>query len=56
MAKHTSAHPGFKSVAKSIQKEGYSKEEAGAILAAKTRGASKAAHKSNPRLGRVKGK
>lgn len=49
------AHPGFKSVQKSIQKEGYSKEQAGAILASKTRNASKAAHKANPRLNRVKG-
>lgn len=49
------AHPGFKSVQKPIQKEGYSKEAAGAILASKTRHASKAAHKANPRLNRVKG-
>ena len=49
------AHPGFKAVQKSIQKQGYSKEQAGAILASKTRGASKAAHKANPRLNRVKG-
>lgn len=48
-------HPGFKAVQKSIQKEGYSKESAGAILASKTRNASKAAHKANPRLNRVKG-
>ena len=49
-------HPGFKSVQKSIEREGYSKESAGAILASKSRGASKAAHKANPRLSRVKGK
>jgi len=46
-------HPGFAAVQKKIEKEGYSKEAAGAILAAKTRGASKAAKKSNPRLKRV---
>ena len=49
------AHPGFKSVQGSIQKEGYSREEAGAILAASTRGASEGAKKKNPRLKRVKG-
>lgn len=54
--KHTKAHPGFKDVQSSIEKEGYSKQEAGAILASKTRSASKAAHKANPRLSRVKGK
>ncbi len=48
-------HPGFKAVQSKIQKEGYSKEQAGAILASKTRNASKAAHKANPRLNRVKG-
>lgn len=48
-------HPGFKSVAKSIEKEGYSKKAAGAILAAKTRGASAKAKKANPRLKKVKG-
>lgn len=48
-------HPGFKAVQKSIEKEGYSKQSAGAILASKTRNASKAAHKANPRLNRVKG-
>lgn len=48
-------HPGFKAVQSKIQKEGYSKEQAGSILASKTRSASKAAHKANPRLNRVKG-
>lgn len=48
-------HPGFKAVQKSIQKEGYSKEAAGAILASSTRKASPAAKKKNPRLKRVKG-
>ena len=50
------SHPGFKSVQKSIEKEGYSKKEAGAILASRTRGASASAKRENPRLKRVKGK
>ena len=50
-------HPGFKAVQQSIaKKQGISSERAGAILAAGSRNASKAAHKSNPRLSRVKGK
>jgi len=49
-------HPGFKAVSKKIQSEGYSKGEANAILAAKSRSASPAAHKKNPRLSKVKGK
>lgn len=49
-------HPGFKAVqAKIAKKEGYSKDKAGAILAASTRNASKAAKKKNPRLKKVKG-
>ena len=56
MAKHTAAHPGFKAVQSKIEKEGYSKEAAGAILASKTRNASPAAKKANPRLKAVKGK
>lgn len=47
-------HPGFAAVQKKIQSEGYSKKEAGAILANKTRGASAKAKKKNPRLKRVK--
>jgi hypothetical protein len=50
------AHPGFKKVQSKIEKEGYSKEQAGAILASKTRKASKAAKKANPKLRKVKGK
>lgn len=46
-------HPGFKKVQASIQKEGYSKEAAGAILASSTRKASAKAKKANPRLKRV---
>lgn len=49
------AHPGFKAVQNSIQREGYSKKAAGAILASKTRNASAKAVKANPRLARVKG-
>ena len=49
-------HPGFKSVAASIaSRGGYSKDRAGAILAAATRRASPAAKRANPRLNRVKG-
>lgn len=48
-------HPGFKAVQSKIaKKQGVSKERAGAILAAATRGASAAAKKKNPRLKRVK--
>ncbi len=47
-------HPGFKGVQKSIEKEGYSKKSAGAILASKTRSASKGAKKKNPKLKKVK--
>jgi hypothetical protein len=54
--RHSSAHPGFKSVQKSIaRRQGVSMERAGAILASRTRGASGKAHKRNPRLNRVKG-
>lgn len=49
-----SAHPGFKAIQKKIQGEGYSKKIAGAILAARTRHASSAAKRRNPRLKKVK--
>jgi hypothetical protein len=52
MAKNNK-HPGFKSVQESIEKEGYSKKSAGAILASKTRKASPAAKKVNPALKNV---
>jgi len=55
MARRGRAHPGFAEVQQKIEGEGYSKESAGAILASKTRHASKAAKKANPRLKRVKG-
>ncbi len=48
-------HPGFKAVQKKIEGEGYSKQSAGAILASKTRNASKGAKKANPRLKKVGG-
>ena len=49
-------HPGFKAVQSGIAKrEGISKDRAGAILAASSRGASKSAKRKNPRLKRVKG-
>lgn len=52
----TKEHPGFASVQKSIEaREHLSKKAAGAILAAKTREASKKAKKANPHLNRVKG-
>lgn len=46
-------HPGFKAVSKKIQSEGYSPKVANAILASKTRNASAAAKKANPRLNKV---
>ncbi len=50
------AHPGFKAAAASIaQKQGISRDRAGAILAASSRGASKSAKRKNPRLNKVKG-
>ena len=50
------AHPGFKAVQSKIAKsEGVSSEAAGAILAASSRNASKAAKKANPKLNKVKG-
>ena len=49
-------HPGFSKVQGKIEKEGYSKESAGAILASATRGASSKAKAKNPKLSKVKGK
>jgi hypothetical protein len=49
-------HPGFKAVQSKIEsKEGVSKKAAGAILAARSRGASAGAKKMNPALKKVKG-
>lgn len=48
-------HQGFKAVQSKIAaKQGISKKQAGAILAASTRNASAAAKRKNPRLKRVK--
>jgi hypothetical protein len=48
------AHPGFKAVQAKIAKSaGVPMKNAGAILAASSRGASAAAKKANPRLKRV---
>ena len=62
MARKTKRHPGFKSVQSSIAKQKnpktgkpYGAKRAGAILASKTRGASKSAKRKNPRLKRVRG-
>lgn len=50
-------HPGFKAVqAKIAEKQGISKDRAGAILANSSRKASPAAKKANPRLKKVRGK
>jgi len=49
-------HPGFKAVQSKIAGEyGGNSKLAGAILASKTRNASPAAKKKNPRLKKVKG-
>jgi hypothetical protein len=48
------AHPGFAAVSKKIQGEGYTKQQAGAILASKTRNASPAAKAKNSNLKKVK--
>jgi hypothetical protein len=54
MVLQMSKHPGFKAVQSKIEKEGYSAKTAGAILASKTRKASKSAKRKNPRLNKVK--
>ena len=52
--KASKKHPGFEKVQEKIaKKEGVSKESAGAILAASSRGASKVAKKKNPKLKKV---
>jgi hypothetical protein len=53
---HMGKHPGFKKVQQHIASQmGVSEERAGAILAARTRMASPAAKRANPRLKRVRG-
>jgi len=54
MAIKKKGHPGFKKVQGKIEKEGYSKKAAGAILANASRHASASAKKKNPHLKRVK--
>lgn len=49
-------HPGFKAIQGKIEKEGYGKKAAGAILANATRKASPAAKAKNSKLKKVKGK
>ncbi len=56
------AHPGFAAIQNQIAHntnprtgKPYGAARAGAILGSRTRGASAAAHKANPRLNRVKG-
>lgn len=49
----TKSHPGFAKVQTKIEKEGYSKQAAGAILASASRKASPQAKKSNPKLSKV---
>lgn len=56
MKLHGMKHPGFENVAEDMaEKEGVSKERASAMLASKTRKASKAAKKANPNLKKVRG-
>lgn len=47
-------HPGFKAVQGKVEKEGYGKKAAGAIVANAARKASPKAKKSNPKLNKVK--
>jgi hypothetical protein len=56
MQKPIPRHPGFAAVQDEIaQKEGIPKENAGAILASRSRAASAGAKKRNPKLNKVKG-
>jgi len=54
--KKSTAHPGFQAVQSKIQKEGYSKQAAGAILANASRNASPSAKAQNKNLAKVKDK
>lgn len=54
--KPSKKHPGFAKVQSSIEKQGYSKQSAGAILASASRKASAKAKRKNPKLRKVKGK
>jgi hypothetical protein len=54
MATSKKKHPGFQAVqARIARKSGVSKDRAGAILAASSRGASAKAKRKNPRLRKV---
>jgi hypothetical protein len=54
MATSKKKHPGFQSVQSKIaRQQGVSKDRAGAILAASSRGASAKAKRKNPRLRKV---
>lgn len=48
-------HIGFEAAVREVQKEGYSEEQARRIVASRSRNASAAAKRRNPRLMRVKG-
>ena len=47
-------HVGFKGAENEVEREGYSKKIAGAIIASRSRHASEGEKKKNPRLNRVK--
>lgn len=53
MKKHVK-HVGFAGAQSAVEKEGYSKKVASAIIASRTRHASATAKKANPTLKRVK--
>lgn len=46
-------HIGFSGAQKKVEGEGYTKQQAGAIVASASRGASKSAKKANPNLKKV---
>lgn len=54
-AKKPVKHVGFSGAEKKVEKEGYTKKQAGAIIASASRNASSAEKKRNPRLKKVKG-
>lgn len=54
-AKKPVKHVGFEGAEKKVEKEGYTKKQAGAIVASASRNASAAEKKRNPKLKKVKG-
>lgn len=54
-AKKPVKHVGFEGAEKKVQSEGYTKKQAGAIVASASRNASAGEKKRNPRLKKVKG-